>query len=282
MTAADHAKGVLAHLRLPPQLGLAPFMLWGAAVAHARIGPAFVAAFVVLQVCFQGGATAFETHYEREAGLLGARALPRIGPWLLPGSLGLQALGLVLAASIDVRFFVVCIAFAALGALRSHPIPRLKSRPWLGWCAVMIEQGAFAALAGVVSGAQPHVGPETAWGVVAAALLVGAMHPLAGVCQVEEDWARGDRTAALALGRRGACGASIALALLGTTAASTSARLGGRPFDAAVLALAAVPMIAGATWACAPAADGVTSRRVAVVQIATGLAFGAYAFARLA
>lgn len=282
VTRLDDAKNFLVHLRLPFQLTLAPFMLWGAAVSHARPSPTFALAFVVLQVCFYGGTTAFNSHYDRDEGPVGGlEAPPPPGPWLLPGSLLLQGAGLGLAALIDLRFFAVCLVYAALGVLYSHPSTRWKSRPFLSWLVVMIGQGSLGALAGVVATGDASVTREAAWGLVGAAMLVGALYPLTQLFQTGEDAARGDVTAAIVLGRRGTCTASIALSALGAASMSMSADLGGRPLDAVLLALAWLPMTLGALWVCRPLRPLVVFRRVSIVQIGAGVGFGVYTIVRL-
>jgi 1,4-dihydroxy-2-naphthoate octaprenyltransferase len=281
-TRLDHAKNFLVHLRLPFQLTLAPFMLWGAAVSRARLSVTFALAFVVLQVCFYGGTTAFNSHYDRDEGPVGGlEAPPPPGPWLLPGSLFLQGAGLGLAALIDLRFFAVCLVYAALGVLYSHPSTRWKSRPFVSWLAVMIGQGSLGALAGVVATGDASVTREAAWGLAGAAMLVGALYPLTQLFQTEEDAARGDVTAAIALGRRGTCAASIALSALGATSMSISAHLGRRSLDAVLLALACLPMALGALWVCRPVPPRAIFRRVSIVQIGAGAGFGLYTLVRL-
>src|SRR5205823_3554541 len=61
----------LLHLRLPFQLLLAPVFLWGALAAGGRCSPVLVAAFVAIHVCLYGGATAFNSVYDRDEGPVG-------------------------------------------------------------------------------------------------------------------------------------------------------------------------------------------------------------------
>ena len=280
-TTWDDARNFVVHLRLPFQLTLAPFMLWGAAVSHARLSARFGLAFVVLQVCFYGGTTAFNSHYDRDEGPVGGlETPPPPGPWLLPGSLALQGLGLGLAALIDARLFTVYLVYAVLGVLYSHPSTRWKARPYASWAVVMFGQGALAALAGVVAG-RGVVTPAVVWGLGGAAAFVGALYPLTQLFQVAEDTARGDVTAAIALGRRGACAASIVLSLIGAACLSRSAQLAGRPLDAMLLALAGLPMTLGASWVCRPVAPRTVFRRISVVQLGAGAGFGLYTVFRL-
>ena len=281
-TSAGHARNLLVHLRLPFQLTLAPFMLWGVALSGARVSAKLVLAFVVLQVCFYGGTTAFNSHYDRDEGPVGGlSAPPPAGPWLLPGSLLLQVIGLALAALVDARFFAVCLLYAVLGILYSHPSVRWKARPFASWAVVMFGQGALGVLAGVVATAGTTVTPEVTAGLVGAAMLVGALYPLTQLFQTEEDAARGDRTAAMVLGPRGTCIAAVTLAVLGSAAMAASASLGGRPAEAALLVTAWVPLSVGAVWACATAAPKTVFRRVTVVQLAAGAGFALYTIVRI-
>lgn len=276
------ATNFLIHLRLPFQLVLAPFMLWGAALAHARISPRFVVAFVVLHICFYGGTTAYNSHYDRDEGPVGGlEHPPPAGPWLLPGSLVLQGFGLIAAAGVSDGFLLVCIAFAILGVLYSHPRTRLKASPWASWLLVMIGQGGLGTLAGVVSDRHSRWSPEIVYGVLAAIALVGALYPLTQLFQTEEDGKRGDRTVAIALGRQGVARAAAALSSIGALFAAFSAKSGGRPIEAVLLGGIAVPMIVGALWVCAPDEAKTIYRRISVLQIAAGAAFGLYAVVRL-
>lgn len=282
LLAWAHAKNFIVHLRLPFQLTLAPFMLWGAAVSHARLDARFALAFGVLQVCFYGGTTAFNSHYDKDEGPVGGiEAPPPPGPWLLPGSILLQAIGLGLAAVVGLRFFAACLVYAVLGILYSHPSPRLKARPFGSWAVVMVGQGALGALAGFVATGASHVTPEAAWGLAGAALLVGALYPLTQLFQTEEDGARGDLTAAMVLGRRGTSIASVALSVAGAACMALSARSGARPVDAVLLGLACLPMAAGAMWACRSLDVRATFRRVTLVQLSAGAGFGLYTLLRL-
>jgi hypothetical protein len=198
-------KNFVVHLRLPFQLALAPFMLWGAALARTAISVRFVVGLVVTLVCFYGGTTAYNTHYDRDEGPVGGLAHPpRAGPWLLPGSLLLQAFGLAVAARVGTEFFVACLAFAILGVLYSHPTSRWKGNPWLSWLVVMGGQGAIGTAAGVVAGGNAH-------------LLAGAALPMAvgvlWVCAPEDAGAVYRRVSRFQLAAGGAFGLYAVLRL---------------------------------------------------------------------
>jgi 4-hydroxybenzoate polyprenyltransferase len=276
------ARNFLVHLRLPFQLMLAPFMLLGAALVHARVGLRFLLAFLIVHVAMYGGTTAFNSHYDRDEGPIGGlEKPPPVGPWLLPGSPILQAIGLVVALlAINVRFFGVCVLFGVLGVLYSHPIPRFKGKPWASWLTIMFAQGGLGALAGAVVDAQPpEPTRELVWGVLAAAALVGGLYPISQIFQLEEDRARGDRTVALMLGRGGTPIASSILFIAGCICMIVSLTSVGRIYEAWLFGLAPIPMVIGAIWACRPSSRAF--QRVMFFQVAASCAFCAYTIYRL-
>lgn len=280
---SNPGKNFLIHLRLPFQALLTPFMLFGAALARGLVTWRFGLAFVVLHVCFYGGTTAFNSHYDKDEGPIGGlEAPPPAGTWLLPGSLILQAIGLALALVVGVAFFGVCVVFAILGVLYSHPATRFKGKPWPSWLTVMVGQGALGAIAGVTAVEHPAVSGELAFGVAAAAAIVGAIYPLSQIFQIDEDERRGDRTVAMMLGRKGTPRTAALLFTIGCLLMAIAAVRAGRLIDAALFVGAPVPLALGSSWACRGKGDRAVFRRVALFQIFASSAFGLYAVARLA
>jgi 1,4-dihydroxy-2-naphthoate octaprenyltransferase len=276
------AKNFLVHLRLPFQALLVPFMLFGAALSHGRLTWRFALAFVVLHVCFYGGTTAFNSHYDKDEGPIGGlETPPPPGTWLLPGSLVLQAIGLALAAVVGLAFFGVCASFAALGVLYSHPLTRFKGKPWPSWLTVMFGQGMLGAVAGVTAMDGGRYSRELGFAIVACGAIVGALYPLSQIFQLDEDARRGDRTVALMLGKRAVPVVSTALLEVGCMLMAFAAWELHRTIDAALFAAAPIPLGVGAFWACRAEGDRAVFRRVALFQIVASSAFGAYAAVRL-
>ena len=276
------AKNFLIHLRLPFQLILAPFMLFGVALSrgHIEVGR-FTLAFVVLHVCIYGGTTAYNTHYDKDEGPVGGMENPPpAGPWLLSGGIAIQLAGLVLALFVSAWFFATCFLFALLGVLYSRPVPRLKGKPWPSLFTVMVGQGMLGAIAGACAASQASFDRQLAWGVAGASLLVGGLYPISQVFQMKEDAARGDHTLALLLGRAGTLRLAAGLFTAGSVCLAISASVADRRTEAIAFALAPLPLIALARWACAPDANGF--RRVTALQVGAALSFGAYAAARIA
>jgi 1,4-dihydroxy-2-naphthoate octaprenyltransferase len=209
-------KALLVHLRLHFQLLLAPIFLWGYLLAGGRWTWALVVSFVAFHACNYGGGTAFNSYYDRDEGPIGGlEHPPPVEPALLPFALAVQAIGWVLAATVNAAVAVVYGLMFALFVAYSHPLVRLKAGPLRAMVTVAFGQGVLGFAAGWLTARGEWSSLWSAQaiaGCAAATLLTTGLYPLTGLYQVEEDRARGDRTAAVAWGV-GRC-FSLALALL--------------------------------------------------------------------
>lgn len=205
----------LLHLRLPFQLLLAPVFLWGALAAGGRWTPALAIAFVAVHVGLYGGATAFNSVYDRDEGPIGGLLRPPPVPrGLLPFSLLVLGAGALAAWWVGPAFAAVYLAMAALGLAYSWPPVRLKSKPWPSLLAVCFGQGLLAFLAGTTAVTRSwNLLPTHEARVVEAALVAmlvpTGLYPLTQVYQIEEDRRRGDRTFAVAYGPRACFGCAL-------------------------------------------------------------------------
>jgi 1,4-dihydroxy-2-naphthoate octaprenyltransferase len=196
----------LVHLRLPFQLLLAPVFLWGWLVAGGGVSRSVGVAFLALHVFLYSGATAFNSYYDRDKGPVGGlEHPPPVEPALLPVALGMQAIGGLLAALVNVWFLAFYAAFFGLSLAYSHPSVRLKAHTWGSLLIVGFGQGVLAYLAAWAA-TRGELGSvlsvDGMVGAVAATLLILAVYPLTQLYQVDEDAQRGDRTMAVAWGAR--------------------------------------------------------------------------------
>lgn len=210
---------MLVHLRLHFQVLLAPVFLWGWVVAGGGLTARVALAFVALHTFLYSGATAFNSYYDRDHGPVGGLERPPPVPArLLEVSLAVQAAGWLLAAFVNLPFFLAYGAFLVLSLAYSHPRIRLKAHTLTSVLVVGFGQGALAFLA---AWAATRGEMRSAWsadgalGTAAAVLLVLALFPLTQLYQLEEDAARGDRTLAVAWGARGCFAFALACTLLG-------------------------------------------------------------------
>jgi 1,4-dihydroxy-2-naphthoate octaprenyltransferase len=208
----------VVHLRPAFQLLLAPIFLWGWLLSGGGWSLGILVAFVAFHLFLYGGATAFNSYYDRDVGPVGGLATPPpVASELLPFSLGVQAIGWLLAWAVDPLVFAIYGVFVALSLAYSHPRVRLKARPITSLVVVGLGQGVLAFLAAWAANRRELASAWSAEGVLgaaAAALVVVGLYPLTQLFQVDEDRARGDRTLAVAWG----AGASFGVALAGLVA----------------------------------------------------------------
>lgn len=243
------------HLRLPFNALLSPIYLYGLLSGTVRAGagpgtpfPAVeaVLAWLSLHVFLYGGATAFNSYYDRDEGPVGGMLHPpAVDRRLLPFSLAVQAAGLGVAAWIGSPFALAwSILFFGFVAY-SHPSVRLKARPAAALAAIALGQGAVGFALGwlVVAPSATLASPSSAAAMLATALVVSGLYLVTQSYQTVEDRRRNDRTLPVLLGSRRALRIAVAtLAAGGALLALDLQRMAGWgvavPLGAAVAGLA--------------------------------------------
>lgn len=195
------ARRLLIHLRLHYQILLAPIFLWGYFLAVGAHGPQpdgkFWLGFLAFHLFLFGGATAYNSYYDRDEGPVGGLAKPSpVDPALLPFSLLMQVIGAGLAIAVNLLFLTFYLIIFLLSVAYSHPSIRLKGKPLGSLWVIGLGQGVFTGLAGYVI-AKPDLWAITGvtWlGISAVTLITVGFYPLTQIYQIEEDLARGDLT----------------------------------------------------------------------------------------
>jgi hypothetical protein len=288
LTAAD-LKTVLIHLRFHFQLLLAPVFLWGWLLAGGGLSAPVLLGFVAFHFFLYPGATAFNSAYDRDTGPVGGlEKPPPVNQLLLPTSLALKAVGWLLAAFVNLPFWLAYAAFVVLSIAYSHPWVRLKARTLTSLAVVGFGQGALAFLA---AWAATRGELTSAWGVegvlgaTAAVLLILALYPLTQLYQVDEDAARGDRTLAVAWGAsRSFAFARVCTSLGGLVMLAVLARRFGMA-DALLVGIGLAIQLAAIDWLARgfnPRAVLATYRRVMGINAFSASALGVYLLVRLA
>jgi 1,4-dihydroxy-2-naphthoate octaprenyltransferase len=198
------ARDLLVHLRLHFQLLLAPIFLWGFFLGGGRPTADLALAFLVVHVCLYGGATAFNSAYDRDEGPVGGlEHPPPVGPALLPFSLVALLGGWAASLAVGGSFAAVYGGILILALAYSHPRARWKADPWASLATIFVGQGVLGFLTGWTAAGAPlgaALGATGLVGAIAASAIVAGFYPLTQLFQVEEDRARGDRTLAVAWG----------------------------------------------------------------------------------
>lgn len=197
-------RSFLLHLRLPYMFGVlsAPYL-----IAHLFVlepnWDHFLFVFVIIYAFLFGGATAFNSFWDKDEGPVGGlKQPPKMQGWMRWASLGLMLLGwlLLIHESLLFHFFYAVSFF--LFWIYSSPIGRWKGHPWLSLLTIGISTGSNSFLMAILAlGLEPEL-PHylAAFGV---ACMLTAMYPVSQIFQLEEDAARGDSTFALKYGFNG-------------------------------------------------------------------------------
>ena len=197
----------LRHLRLQFQLLLAPVFLLGYGLSGATPDLAFLGLFLLIHIGLYGGATAYNSYYDRDQGPIGGMKHPLpVGSVELYGGVGLQLLALIGLMGWGLSMFLAGLAMFLLGIAYSHPRWRLKARPVFSLVMVTFGQGLvpfFMGLSAADGGLGEAGFAPAALTACAATLMITGIYPLTQVYQIDEDRARGDQSFAVSYGPQG-------------------------------------------------------------------------------
>jgi 4-hydroxybenzoate polyprenyltransferase len=280
---------LLVHLRLHFQLLLAPVFLWGWLLAGGGVTTAVLLAFIALHVFLYGGATAFNSYYDRDQGPVGGlEHPPPVVAALLPFSLAVKLVGWLVSVLVGAVFCAIYSLFALLSVAYSHPRLRLKAHPIGSLVVVGVGQGALAFLGAWVATRSEL---RSAWsrdgvvGTLAATLLILALYPLSQLYQVEEDRARNDRTLAVAWGPGRCFSFSLACTAAGGVLMLSLLAVRFGPLDVLLVGTGLVGQLAAIAWWARryePAHVLGNYRLVMRLNTLSAAALSAYLLARLA
>ncbi|WP_185958485.1 UbiA family prenyltransferase [Fodinibius sediminis] len=193
----------VVHLRLHYQL----FILSGAFLLGALLSENFHAGWFAVQflnvhILLFGGATAYNSFWDRDEGPVGGLVNPpSMTQWMWFASLLIQMIGLLLALPMG-TFFVGIYSLSMLFFwLYSSPWTRWKGSPLKSLVAIGISTGCNAVLMGYYA---TGFGPlySSVWIASAGVtLMLLSLYPVSQLYQQDEDYKRGDRTFAISYGR---------------------------------------------------------------------------------
>jgi 4-hydroxybenzoate polyprenyltransferase len=198
-------RNLFVHLRLHFQLLLVPIFLWGYFLSGVQPGLEFWLGFLAFHVFLYGGATAYNSYYDQDKGPIGGLSTPPpVTRALMPLSLGVQLIGALIAAFVNIDFLAIYGLMFLMGIAYSYPRIRLKRRPVVGLVTVGLGQGVLASLGGWVCGraSLASLGSLEGVGVLAVTLVIVGFYPITQIYQIEEDRSRGDWTLAVWIGPR--------------------------------------------------------------------------------
>ncbi len=282
-------KTLIVHLRLHFQLLLAPVFLWGWLAAGGGLSVAVLVGFVAFHAFLYSGATAFNSYYDQDVGPVGGlERPPGVVPALLPFALAVQAVGWLLAALVNLPFWLAYGVFVGLSFAYSHPRIRWKAHTWTSLLVVGFGQGALAFVAAWTA-TRGEIGSvwsqDGALGAVAAVLLILALYPLTQLYQVDEDAARGDRTVAVVWGPARCFAFAITCTLVGGAAMLVVLARRFGPVDMLLVGVGLVSQVGILVWLAGhidPRQVRETYRRVTRINTLSASVLGGYLLVRLA
>lgn len=191
----------LLHLRLHYQFFiLSGGYLLGGLLADQMNAAQFWLQFINVHVLLFGGATAYNSYWDKDEGPIGGlKNPPKMTRWMHPVSLGMMAAGLVWAFEVSLYYVAVYMVSILLFWLYSTPHARWKGDPHLSMVAIGVSTGTNSVLLGFWAAGGVFSLPVLA-GSVGAALIFVSLYPVSQIYQAAEDAKRGDLTFSMRYG----------------------------------------------------------------------------------
>ncbi|MEX1062396.1 MAG: UbiA family prenyltransferase [Balneolaceae bacterium] len=194
----------ILHLRMHYQLFiLSGGYLLGGLLTEAPDWRQFLLQFLNVHLLLFGGATAFNSYWDKDEGPVGGlRHPPAMERWMRDASILIQLAGLGWAVTAGAYFTAVYIISLILFWLYSTPLARWKGRPLLSMAAIGISTGLNSLLMGALAAGAEWNGLLVIAGSGTTLILL-SLYPVSQIFQMKADRNRGDSTFALIYGLRG-------------------------------------------------------------------------------
>ncbi|MGM0545228.1 MAG: UbiA family prenyltransferase [Bacteroidota bacterium] len=193
------------HLRWHYQLFILSggFLLGGFMSPNLGAG-SFLVQFLNVHLLLYGGATAFNSYWDKDEGPIGGlKNPPKMSDWMWVASLLLQSIGLLLAMGQGGSFTVIYGISMIFFWLYSTPLARWKSHPIKSLVAIGVSTGLNSVLLGYLAAGNSFLPLWIFVAAVGAMFMLLALYPISQIYQIREDRRRGDQTFAVRYGRKG-------------------------------------------------------------------------------
>jgi 4-hydroxybenzoate polyprenyltransferase len=197
-------KSFIIHLRLPYMFGVlsAPYLISAVFSRHSH-WQEFWIQFVLIHTLLFGGATAFNSYWDKDEGPVGGlKNPPKMAEWTRFASIFLMVIGLLINYDKSFLYNGIYLFSLVLFWVYSSPIGRWKGHPWLSLLTIGLSTGSNSFLMGLIS-----LGDQIVWWhwitATGVSFMLTAMYPVSQVFQIDEDRSRGDTTFAVKYGLNG-------------------------------------------------------------------------------
>lgn len=173
--------------------------------------------FLNVHVLLFGGATAYNSWWDKDEGPIGGlKSPPKMNRWMWPASLAIQFAGLGWASVVGWNYVIIYAVSMIFFWLYSTPLARWKGKPIRSVIAIGISTGTNSFFLGyLAAGGYPITFTQDIIAIGVAAIIL-SLYPVSQVYQTEEDLIRGDRTFAVQFGLKGVQWFFAILFLLGS------------------------------------------------------------------
>lgn len=160
--------------------------------------------FLNVHVLLFGGATAYNSWWDKDEGAIGGlKSPPEMQRWMWPVSMGMQYVGLIWAFSVGWNFAIIYVISMLFFWLYSTPLARWKGKPLLSLVAIGVSTGTNSFLLGFLAGGGYPITYFEDVISVGVACIILSLYPVSQIYQTVEDRKRGDQTFALNYGLKG-------------------------------------------------------------------------------
>lgn len=157
--------------------------------------------FLNVHVLLFGGATAYNSYWDKDEGPIGGlKSPPEMTKWMWAVSLIIQFLGMLWAYQISVDYFIIYGVSFVLFWLYSTPNARWKGKPLLSLVAIGFSTGTNSFLLGYLAAGGQVLGLQQGLTALGVGLIILSLYPASQIYQTEEDEKRGDITFAMKYG----------------------------------------------------------------------------------
>lgn len=197
-------KNFILHLRLHYQFFiLSGGYFLGGLMADQMEFSQFWLQFLNVHVLLYGGATAYNSYWDKDEGPIGGlKKPPKMTPWMHKVSLLFMFAGWAWSLNVSIEYFVVYGISLILFWLYSTPHARWKGDPYLSLIAIGISTGLNSVFLGFWSAGGVFSG-EILLSGIGASLILLSLYPVSQIFQAEEDSKRGDKTFFIKFGKHG-------------------------------------------------------------------------------
>jgi len=204
MSLSAEIKNFILHLRIHYMF----FILSGGYLMAALFVPdinwlQFGFQFLNVHVLLFGGATAYNSFWDKDKGPIGGlKSPPPMTDWMWTASLVIQFIGLAWAFFIGLKYSVIYASSMLLFWLYSTPLARWKGDPLLSLVAIGVSTGTNSFLLGLLAAGRSELGFADGAVALGVAFILLSLYPASQIFQIEEDERRGDTTFAMKFGLR--------------------------------------------------------------------------------